>query len=192
MSLHSATKYLNGHSDLVAGVSIGKGEWIGAIKSLQNHLGGSLDPHACYLLHRGLRTLAVRVRQQNASALRIAEFLAGRSEVAKVNYPGLSTHPHHERARELFTGFGGMLSYELVGDAERALRFADGLQLALHGPSLGGTETLISVPARLSHAGMTPEERAAMGVSDQLLRMSVGLEDADDLIADITQSLERS
>jgi cystathionine beta-lyase/cystathionine gamma-synthase len=190
LSLHSATKYLNGHTDLVAGVVAGKGELVRKTKHLLDHLGGVLDPLGCFLLHRGLKTLAVRMRRHNESAQRIAEFLASHPAVERVNYPGLPSHPQHALARELFAGCSGMLSFEPAGGQAAALRMVDALQLAVHGPSLGGTETLVSLPARLSHASLTPEQRAAMGISDSLVRMSVGLEAPEDLIADLGRALE--
>jgi len=189
LSLHSATKYLNGHSDLVAGAVIGKAELVRRVKHCLNHLGGCLDPHACFLLHRGLATLAVRVRQQNASALRIAQALAAHDKIAVVNYPGLESHRQHAMARELFDGYGGVLSFEPSGGEDAAVALMGALELALEGPSLGGTETLVSLPARLSHASLTREERAQIGIRDGLIRMSVGLEDADDLLGDLARGL---
>jgi cystathionine beta-lyase/cystathionine gamma-synthase len=187
--LHSATKYLNGHSDLVAGAVVGSAERLERIGHLLAELGGSLDPHACFLLNRGLKTLVLRVRQHNENAARLAHFLAERREVSQVNYPGLETHPHHARARQLFSGCGGMLSFELDGGAEPAVRFSRGLRIPLRGPSLGGAETLITRPATTSHAGLTAQERERLGIRDGLLRLSVGLEATDDLIADFEQAL---
>lgn len=190
LSLQSATKYLNGHNDIVAGVVSGPREMIERIKHRLDHLGGSLDPHACYLLNRGLKTLVLRVRQQCATALALATALAEHPAVARVNYPGLPTHPNHARARELFGGlYGGMLSFELNGNVERTDRFMDALTIPVVAPSLGGVETLITRPATTSAAGMTPEDRAAVGITDTLVRVSVGVESADDLIADFRQAL---
>ncbi|MBW2096015.1 MAG: PLP-dependent transferase [Deltaproteobacteria bacterium] len=190
LSLHSCTKYLNGHSDIVAGAVIGRAELIEKITHTLNHLGGSLDPHACFLLDRGLKTLAVRMRYQNESALKIARFLEAHPKIEMVNYPGLASHPAHERARDLFDGFSGMLSFELAGDVETAERFLEGIQIPFVAPSLGGVESLITRPATTSHAGMTPEERDALGISETLIRFSVGLEATDDLIADFEQALK--
>jgi len=190
LSLHSCTKYLNGHSDIVAGAVIGRAELIEKITHTLNHLGGSLDPHACFLLDRGLKTLAVRMRYQNESALKIARFLEAHPKIEMVNYPGLASHPAHERARDLFDGFSGMLSFELAGDVETAERFLEGIQIPFVAPSLGGVESLITRPATTSHAGMTPEERDALGISETLIRFSVGLEATDDLIADFDQALK--
>ncbi len=189
VSLHSATKYLNGHSDLVAGAVIGSANWLGKIRHRLNHLGGTLDPHACFLLDRGLKTLVLRVRQQNASAVAMAEFLESRPEVKTVNYPGLRSHPQYERARELFSGCGGMLSFELEGGAEAALRFIDRVRIPICGPSLGGVETLLSRPCVTSHAGVSAEARAALGIGDGLIRLSVGIEAVEDLIEDFGQAL---
>ncbi len=189
LSVHSCTKYLNGHSDIVAGAVIGRRDLIERVTHRLNHLGGTLDPHACFLLHRGIKTLAVRVRQQNESALRIARFLEGHRAVRKVNYPGLESHPGHQRARELFDGFGGMLSFELVGGVEAADRFISLTTIPTLAPSLGGVETLITRPATTSHSGLSPEERMAVGISDGLIRLSVGIESTDDLIEDFDQAL---
>lgn len=187
--LHSATKYLNGHSDIVAGVVAGRRELIEPVRHKLGHFGGSLDPHACFLLHRGLKTLGVRVRQQNESALQLARALSEKPEVAAVRYPGLSTHPQHARARELFTGYGGMLSFELAGGLDAARSLTKKLTLACDAPSLGGPETLITRPATTSHVGMDPEARAKLGITDSLVRISVGLEHPDDLIEDFDQAL---
>lgn len=192
ISLHSATKYLNGHSDLIAGAVIGRGDLIEQIRIKMNHLGGSLDPHACFLLHRGLKTLGLRVRQQNENALAIARFLEGHSAVGRVIYPGLESHPHYARARELFDGFGGMVSMELKGGVDAAAGFMQNAHLAIKAPSLGGVETLVSRPAAMSHAGLTAEERASAGVSEALIRLSIGIEDAEDLIEDFSAALEAS
>ncbi len=191
LSLHSATKYLNGHSDIVAGAVIGKADLVGKITRRLNHLGGSLDPHAAFLLHRGLKTLAVRVRHQNESALKIAAFLESHPGVARVNYPGLKSHPRHERARELFNGFSGMMSVELKGGVEEAERFMKRTQLPVIAPSLGGVETLMTRPSTTSHSGMSPADRKRAGISDSLIRLSIGLEATDDLIADFDQALMR-
>ena len=187
--LHSATKYLNGHSDIVAGVIAGSNADIERARKLLNLVGATLDAHACFLLHRGLKTLAVRVRQQCANALAVAEYLHGHEAVARVNYPGLASHPGHARARASFEGFGGMLSFELHGGAAAAQRLLDRLQIATNAPSLGGPETLVTRPTQTSHAGLTPDERAAIGIGDGLVRMSVGLETVSDLIADLGQAL---
>jgi len=192
LSLHSCTKYLNGHSDIVAGAVIGGGDLIKKVTHKLNHLGGSLDPHACFLLHRGIKTLAVRVKYQNESALGIAEFLENHPSVETVNYPGLESHPGYLRARELFDGCSGMVSFELKGGVEIAERFLNKLTLPISAPSLGGVETLITRPVTTSHAGMSPEDRQASGISDRLIRLSVGLEATEDLVADFDQALSAS
>ena len=189
LSIHSGTKYLNGHTDIVAGAVIGQRELIERITHKLNHFGGALDPHACFLLGRGMKTLAVRVRYQNESALKVARFLEQHPAVAKVNYPGLEAHPNHLRACELFDGFGGMLSFELAGGVDAAERFIAEATIPISAPSLGGVESLVTRPAATSHAGMSGEDRAAAGISDGLVRLSVGLETTDDLIEDFERAL---
>jgi cystathionine beta-lyase/cystathionine gamma-synthase len=188
--LHSATKYLNGHSDIVAGAVIGRTDRVGAIKRKLDHLGGSLDSHACFLLHRGLKTLALRVRHQNETTLGLARFLERHPAVAHVNYPGLESHPRHARAREWLSGMGGLLSFELKGGLAAAERFFARATLPACAPSLGGTETLMTRPATTSHAGLAPDERRDQGIADDLIRISVGLEAPEDLLADFGQALE--
>jgi cystathionine beta-lyase/cystathionine gamma-synthase len=156
---------------------------------MMSYLGGSLDAHACFLLHRGLKTLAVRVRQQNESALALARTLEEHPAVARVNYPGLPSNSGHERATKLFDGFGGMLSFELAGGAEVAKRFQEAVTVPIVAPSLGGVETLITLPATTSHAGLTPAERLEVGVADGLIRVSVGIEGTEDLIEDFGRAL---
>jgi cystathionine beta-lyase/cystathionine gamma-synthase len=190
LSIHSCTKYLNGHSDMVAGAVIGRAELIKRITRTLNHLGGSLDPHACFLLHRGMKTLAVRVRCQNDSALRIARFLENHQAVEQVNYPGLESHPQHQRACALFDGFSGMLSFELQGGVEAAQRFIQNTSLPICAPSLGGIESLVTRPVTTSHAGLTPTERERLGISDRLIRLSVGIEATEDLIEDFKAALQ--
>jgi cystathionine beta-lyase/cystathionine gamma-synthase len=190
LSLHSGTKYLNGHSDIVAGAVIGRADLIEKITHKLNHLGGSMDPHAAFLLHRGMKTLALRVRYQNDSALRLAQFLEKHSRISKVNYAGLESHPQHARARELFEGFGGVLSFEVSGGVDAAQRLIERVKLPIIAPSLGGVETLITRPATTSHSGMSAEDRARLGISDSLIRVSVGIEATEDLIADFDQALQ--
>ena len=190
LSLHSCTKYLNGHSDIVAGAVIGRSALIEKITHKLNHLGGSLDPHAAYLLHRGMKTLAVRMKFQSESAMRIAQFLEGHAAIEKVNYPGLPNHPAYQRAREFLNGFSAMLSFEVRGGVEAAERFMQKTELPIVAPSLGGVETLLTRPATTSHSGMSPQDRLKAGITDSLVRMSVGLEAADDLIEDLERALE--
>jgi cystathionine gamma-synthase/cystathionine gamma-lyase/cystathionine beta-lyase len=191
VSFHSATKYLNGHSDIVAGCVLGRRELIDRIRRTLNHYGGSLDPHAGFLLARGLKTLALRVRAQNDNALGLARFLAGHSQVQEVNYPGLPSHPDHAHARELLKGFGGMLSLRLKDGAAAAERLVGAVELPYPAPSLGGVESLITRPATTSHAGMSRQDRERLGVTDDLVRVSCGIESLEDLIEDFRQALDR-
>ena len=185
---HSATKYLNGHSDLVAGVLAGRRELLGRAVRVVRRLGASLDAHACFLLERGLKTLVVRVERHTANALRVAEFLASHAAVARVHFPGLAGHPDHARAKRLLCGFGGMLAFDLRGGAKAAQKFLATVRIPAIAPSLGGVESLLSRPMATSHAMLSREERAALGIEDGTIRMSVGIEDAADLIADLDQA----
>jgi len=190
LSIHSCTKYLNGHSDIVAGAVIGRRELIEKITHKLNHLGGSLDPHACFLLHRGMKTLAVRMKYQNESALEIARFLEKHQAIEKINYPGLESHPGHQRACDLFDGFSGMLSFELKGGVEEAERFIQNTTLPIVAPSLGGIESLITRPVTTSHSGLSKEDLQKLGISDSLIRVSIGIEATEDLIEDFKQALK--
>jgi cystathionine beta-lyase/cystathionine gamma-synthase len=189
LSLHSGTKYLNGHSDIVAGAVIGRAELVEKVRHRLNHLGGSLDPHACFLLQRGIKTLAIRMKTHNESGLKLAQFLEGHPAVAKVNYPGLSSHPRHDRARELFDAFGGMLSFEPKGGVDAANKFIHNTTLPIVAPSLGGVESLVTIPATTSHSGMTSEDRNRLGITDSLIRVSVGIEAVEDIIQDFDHAL---
>jgi len=189
LSLHSGTKYLNGHSDIVAGAVIGRAGLVENIRQKLNHLGGALDPHACFLLQRGIATLAVRMKQHNESALRLARFLSRHPAVATVNYPGLESHPQYYLAREFFDGYGGMLSFELHEGLAAAKRFIARTQIPIKAPSLGGIHTLITRPATTSHAGISPEDRLKLGITDSLIRVSVGIESTEELIDDFEQAL---
>lgn len=191
VSLHSCTKYLNGHSDIVGGACIGRADLIEKITRKLNHLGGSMDPHAAFLLHRGMKTLALRVRCQNNSAMEVARFLEGHAAVEKVNYPGLESHPAHRRARDLFDGFSGMLSFEIKGGVDAAERFMHRARLPIVAPSLGGVETLVTRPATTSHSGMSPNDRARLGITDSLIRVSVGIEATEEIIEDFDQALRQ-
>jgi cystathionine beta-lyase/cystathionine gamma-synthase len=190
LSLHSCTKYLNGHSDIVAGAVIGKAELVSKVKLRLDHLGGSLDPHACFLLERGMKTLALRMRYQNESTLKIAKYLKGKDTVLRVNYPGLESHPQHKLATELFEGFGGVLSFELKGGKSAAEHFLNNVTIPIRAPSVGGVETLITIPAATSHSGMSPEDRYKLGISDGLIRLSVGIEATEDLIEDFEAAFD--
>jgi cystathionine beta-lyase/cystathionine gamma-synthase len=189
LSLHSATKYLNGHSDIVAGACIGRADLVERVRHRLNHLGGSLDPHAAFLLHRGIKTLAVRVERQNATALKLARLLATHPKIADVHYPGLETDPGHAIAKNLFEGYGGMLSFELEGEVDAAEEFIERVKLPINAVSMGGVETLITRPAATTHSGLRPEERLGLGLPDRLLRVSVGIESELELIEDFEQAL---
>ena len=190
LSLHSCTKYINGHSDIVAGAVIGSADYLGQVTKKLNHLGGSLDSNACFLLHRGVKTLALRMNKQCENAMLIAPFLENHPQLKKVNYPGLESNSSFERAKEHLCGFGAMLSFEIDGDVDQADQFINHLQYAIKAPSLGGVETLVTRPVTTSHALMDKAERKVAGISDTLIRYSVGIEAADDLIADLQQALE--
>jgi len=187
--VHSATKFLNGHSDIAAGVVAGKRELVVRVKHKLDHLGGILDPHACFLLHRGLKTLDLRMERHNRNALALSRFLAEHPAVAEVHYPGLDTHPGHARAAAWFQGSGGLFSFRPRGGVAAADRFLASAKLAASAPSLGGPETLLTRPATTSHAGQTAEERASLGIADELVRVSVGLEAEEDLVEDFRQAL---
>ena len=192
LSLHSCTKYINGHSDIVAGAVIGSANYVDQVTKKLNHLGGSLDSNACFLLHRGIKTLALRMNKQCESAMLIAHFLENHPQVKKVNFPGLESSSSFERAQEHLCGFGAMLSFEIDGDVDQADQFINLLQYAISAPSLGGVESLVTRPVTTSHALMDKAERKIAGISDTLIRYSVGIESADDLIADLQQALVKS
>lgn len=187
--IHSATKYLNGHHDVLAGVVAGTAPYIEEVRQKMIVWGQAPDPFACWLLERGLKTLDVRVRRQNENALRLAQWCSERPEFARVHYPGLPSHPDHQLARETMDGFGGMMAVELAGGGDAALRFVSRLKVVAHAASLGGVDTLVSEPRYTSHAHLTSEERAAIGIPDGFVRISVGIESVEDLIADVSQAL---
>ncbi|MDH3205115.1 MAG: aminotransferase class I/II-fold pyridoxal phosphate-dependent enzyme [Gemmatimonadota bacterium] len=187
--VHSATKYLGGHADIIAGVAAGPRNIIDQVNHVSRFFGPVLDPHAAWLLDRGLRTLEVRVRRHNENAQHVAEWLARQPGVTRVDYPGLASHPDHAVAKELLDGFGGMVGFVLEGGAPAADRFVSALEVAIAAPSLGGVETLVSQPRYTSHVGLSAEEREARGVPDGFVRISVGIEDRDDLTADFQQAL---
>jgi len=189
VSLHSCTKYLNGHSDIVGGACIGGADLIEKITHKLNHLGGSMDPHAAFLLHRGMKTLALRVACQNESAMKLAKFLEAHAAIDKVSYPGLESNPQHQRALDLFDGFSGMLSFEIKGGVDAAERFMHKAKLPIVAPSLGGVESLITRPSTTSHSGMAPEDRRRLGITDSLIRVSVGIEAIEEIIDDFDQAL---
>ena len=189
--IHSATKYLNGHHDILAGVVCGNEPFIDEVRRKMMVWGQAPDPFACWLLERGLKTLDVRVRRQNENAMRIAEWCSTRPEISKVHYPGLPSHPDHEIAKSMLDGFGGMLGIEIKGAGPAAIRFVQGLKLFAYAASLGGVDSLVIEPRYSSHEHMTPEERAKIGIPDGFLRVSVGIENVEDLIADIEQALHQ-
>lgn len=188
--IHSATKYLAGHSDVLGGVVCGSDSFIARLREARIALGGVIDPHAAWLLLRGLKTLAVRVERQNDNALQLARFLERHPRVKRVYYPFLETDPQYPLAKRLMRGGGGVLSFDLAGTADEARRFVDALELISLAPSLGGVETLVTLPAITSHAMLSAEERAQAGITDQLVRLSVGIEQGADLVADIERAFE--
>jgi cystathionine beta-lyase/cystathionine gamma-synthase len=184
---HSGTKYIGGHSDLCCGAAVGTKEHIKQVWGSAFHFGGSLDVHTCYLVERSLKTIVLRVRQQNQNAMTLANYLKTNSKISKVFYPGLTDHPDHAIAKsQMPGGFGGMLAFEVKSDAHQ---FMNKLKLIKRAISLGGVESTMCSPAKTSHAKMSAAERASIGVSDNLVRFSVGIEDASDLIADIEKAL---
>jgi len=187
--LHSATKYLAGHSDIVAGAVAGSRELVGKVREMMVSLGGSMDPDPAYLLIRGLKTIEIRLRRQCESAMAVARFLERHPKVRQVHYPGLASHPDHRLAKRQMTGFGGMLAFDLKGGLPAARRFCDKTRIFLLAVSLGGVESLIVLPIYTSHYRMGTAELAAAGVEPGTIRMSIGLEDPADLIADLKQAL---
>jgi cystathionine gamma-synthase len=187
--IHSATKYMGGHNDLLAGVAVGSDELIAALRETQSMIGAVCDPNTAYLLLRGLKTLSLRVARHNETGIKVARFLEGHPQVQRVYYPGLPSHPHHAIAREQMSGYGGVVSFEVKGDIESTGRFVDALQIPYIGPSLGGAESLVVHVALATYYEFSNDERAALGISDTLVRLAVGLEKADDLIADLSQAL---
>jgi cystathionine beta-lyase/cystathionine gamma-synthase len=187
--IHSTTKYLNGHHDVLGGAVIGTASYVEEVRRKMIVWGQSPDPFSVWLLERGMKTLDVRVRRQNDNAMKLAQWCETRPEFAQVLYPGLESHPDHEIAQQCLDGFGGMMALVLAGGGDAATRFLEKLEIVMHAPSLGGVDTLVSEPRYTSHAAMTPEGRAEIGIPDGFLRFSVGLEDAGDLIADFEQAL---
>jgi len=188
--MHSGTKYLGGHADLTCGAVAGRRELIEQINDTRTTLGNCMDPHAAWLLIRGLKTLAVRVARQNENALRVAEFLGQHEKVRRVHYPFLKSHPQYAIAREQMSGGGGMVTFEVEGTGEDARRVSEAMHLFTLATSLGGVESLVSIPVLTSHAMISAEQRKTMGVTEQMVRLSVGIESADDLVADLEQALQ--
>jgi cystathionine gamma-synthase len=190
--VHSATKYLAGHNDVLAGFLAGPAGLVSLVRDLRHVLGGVLDPHAAYLVLRGMKTLAVRVAQQNRTALALAQALEKHPRVRQVWYPGLPSHPHHAVARELMSGFGGVVTFAVRGDLARVGRFVDACRIPRIAPSLGGVESLIEQPALMSYFELTPEQRQAIGITDDLVRFTVGIEDPEDVLADVLRALDET
>jgi cystathionine beta-lyase/cystathionine gamma-synthase len=189
--IHSATKYLNGHHDILAGVVCGNEPFIEEVTRKMKIWGQAPDPFACWLLERGLKTLDVRVKRQNENAMRVAEWCSTQRAIAKVHYPGLANHPDHQIARTMLNGFGGMMAIELKGGGSATVKFVKKLQIFTYAASLGGVDSLVIEPRYSSHEHLTSEERQRIGIPDGFLRMSIGIEDAEDLIADIEQALQQ-
>jgi cystathionine gamma-synthase len=189
--IHSVTKYLAGHNDVMAGTIVGSYDMTTRLRQAHAILGCIVDPHAAYLILRGMKTLALRVRQQNANGLAVSRFLADHPKVRKVWYPGLACHRDHALAQATMRGAGGVVSFELEGDAARAYQFIDALKIATIGPSLGGVETMISPLALMGYANVPPEEREALGIRDELVRLCLGVEETEELIEDLRQALEK-
>jgi cystathionine beta-lyase/cystathionine gamma-synthase len=189
--IHSATKYLSGHSDLILGCVMSSRERIERIRKFKNVFGGNPDPHQAFLLGRSLKTLELRVKRQNENALKLAEFLSSHRKIRKVLYPGLKNHPEHELAKKQMRGFGGMLSFEIDGDLGRTKKFCDSLKVALNATSLGSVETLVSIPVLTSHVGMKKDELERAGISESMVRVSVGIENIEDIVWDFEQALNQ-
>jgi cystathionine gamma-synthase len=187
--LHSVTKFLNGHQDLLAGALVGGAEQVQAVRKFCRPIGGIADPHQSWLILRGLKTFALRMERHNRNAQAIAEYLEAHPRVQRVWYPGLRSHPDHAIAADQMEGFGGVVSFEVDGDLGRTLKFVDALDLWLLGPSMGGVESLASHPATVSYSDFSPQERARLGIHDNFIRLAVGIEDVDDLIADLERAL---
>lgn len=188
--IHSATKYLAGHNDLLAGAVVGSSELVASIRKAAGILGGVLSPHDAWLLLRGLKTLGLRVARHNENGLRVARWLEAHPRIRRVWYPGLVSHPDHDVASRLFSGFGGVVTFEVEGTFEDTIRFVDACRIPYIAPSLGGTESLIEMPVVMSYWDTPPEVRQRYGITDSLVRLSCGIEDADDLIADLSQALD--
>lgn len=190
--IHSATKYLAGHNDIMAGAVLGRKTLIAKIRDLHKSMGGLIDPHCCYLLLRGLKTFPLRIKTQNESALKVARFLEGHPDVEKVYYPFLETHRHYRIAKEQMTGGGGVVTFEMKGNMEAAKRFMDSLEMIYIAPSFGGVESLINHPATVSYYDYSRQERYELGITDTLFRLAVGLEDVDDIIKDLERGFSKA
>jgi len=189
--VHSATKYLGGHNDVTAGVVCGSKDFVQNLKVMRKHLGGTLDPHAAWLLLRGLKTLGLRIERHNSNGMKVARHLEKHPKVKRVYYPGLPSHPQYSMARKQMSGFGGVVSFELDGDFETAMKFVDNLKLCFLAASLGGAETLATQPVTSSHYYVSAEDRKKAGITDELIRLALGIEDPEDIIADLDQAFNK-
>jgi len=189
--VHSATKYLGGHNDVTAGVVCGSKDFVQKLKVMRKHLGGTLDPHAAWLLLRGLKTLGLRMERHNSNGMKVARHLEEHPKVRRVYYPGLPGHSQYSIARKQMRGFGGVVSFELDGDFETAMKFVDNLKLCFLAASLGGAETLATQPVTSSHYYVSAEDRKKAGITDELIRLALGIEDPEDIIADLDQAFNK-
>ena len=189
--VHSATKYLGGHNDVTAGVVGGPESFVQKLKEMRKHLGGTLDPLAAWLLLRGLKTLGLRMERHNFNGMRVAKYLEKHPKVKRVYYPGLPSHPQYSIAKRQMKGFGGVVSFEIDGDFETTMKFVDNLKLCFLAASLGGAETLATQPVTCSHYFVSTEDRKKAGITDQLVRLALGIEDPEDIIADLEQAFNR-
>jgi methionine-gamma-lyase len=192
VSVHSLTKYLGGHSDLVGGIIVGHKSFFETLDPVLRNTGGTLGPFDAWLTLRGIKTLQLRMEKHNENAMKVAEFLESHPKVEKVHYPGLKSHPQHELAREQMSGYGGMISFELKGGLQDGVKLMNSVKLCTLAVSLGAAETLIEHPASMTHAIVPREERLRAGITDGLVRLSVGIEDAEDIIQDLKQALDQT
>jgi len=189
--VHSATKYLGGHNDLTAGVVCGSSDIIQKLKEMRKNLGGTLDPFAAWLLLRGLKTLGLRMEKHNSNGMQVAKYLAKHPKVKRVYYPGLRSHPQHSIAKKQMKGFGGVVSFEVNGSSEKTMKFVENLKLCSLAASLGGTEALVTQPTTSSHYFVKEKVRKKAGITDQLVRLALGIEDSKDIIADLEQAFNK-
>jgi len=189
--VHSATKYLGGHNDVTAGVAGGPESFVQKLKEMRKHLGGTLDPHAAWLLLRGLKTLGLRMERHNCNGMQVAKYLEKHPKVKRVYYPGLPSHPQYSIAKRQMKGFGGVVSFEIDGDFETTMKFVDNLKLCYLAASLGGVESLATQPVTTSHYHMSREDRSKAGIRDELIRLALGIEDPEDVIADLEQAFNK-
>jgi len=189
--VQSATKYLGGHNDVTAGVVGGCESFVHKLKEMRKHFGGTLDPMAAWLLLRGLKTLGLRMEKHNSNGMRVAKYLEKHPKVKRVYYPGLPSHPQYSVAKRQMKGFGGVVSFEIDGDFEITMKFVDSLKMCFLGASLGGTESLATQPVTCSHYFISEEEREKAGITNQLVRLALGIEDPEDIITDLEQAFDK-